>query len=194
VIRFRANGIVRTFFRHNGEYLDGLRERLREQWSVAGTRLRSVGVPRLPEQGLRPVIEHFFAELNVAVVQVIDNAHDLITEGRTQAGRRRVEAQQALAGALERLRGRVDCVIVPIVHDNPENTEPVELTGSVSGLPESADLPRVLHVAANLSPGGLQEMLTKLGLLVTDDLERIRRAVEKTLETAQVAALQTADT
>jgi radical SAM superfamily enzyme YgiQ (UPF0313 family) len=194
VIRFRANGIVRTFFRHNGEYLDGLRERLREQWSVAGTRLRSVGLPKLSEQGLRPVIEHFFAELNVAVVQVLDNAHDLITEGRTQAGRRRIEAQQALGRALERLRGRVDCVIVPIVHDDPEHSARIEVTGNVAGLPDAADLPAVVHVVASLSEGGQREMLTKLGLLVTDDLERIRRAVRKTLEAAQIAALQTADT
>jgi len=85
-------------------------------------------------------------------------------------------------------------VIVPIVEHTPGDHRPVEVTGSVSGLPQSADLPRVLHVAANLSQGGLQEMLTKLGLLVTDDLERIRRAVRKTLDAAQVAALQTADT
>jgi hypothetical protein len=185
LIRLKANSIVRTFFRHNGEYVEGLRERLREQWNLAGTRLRSVGLPRLPDHSLRPVMEHFFAELNVAVVHVLDNAHDLITEGRTQAGRRSVEARQALQRALERLRGRVDCVIVPIVRDDPERPGRVEVTGQVAGLPETADLPRVVHVVASLSEGGQRELLTKLGLLVTDDLERIRRAARKALATAQ---------
>ncbi len=105
-----------------------------------------------------------------------------------------MEARQALGRALERLRGRVDCVIVPIVHDDPENRGPVEVTGAVAGVPDAPDLPRVLHVATSLSQGGKLELLTKLGLLVTDDLERIRRAARKALDATRVAALQTADT
>ncbi len=190
-IRFEANRIVREFLRHNGEYLEGLRDRLRQQWSVAGTRLRSVGLPRLPEQGLRPVIERFFAEMNVAVVHLRDNAHDLIKEGRTQAGRRSLEARQALTRALERLRGRVDCVIVPGVAEGPEY---VEVRGNVDGLPDAGGLPQVLHVVASTSEGAQHELLTKLGLLVTNDLERIRRAARKAVDAANTGGLQPANT
>jgi radical SAM superfamily enzyme YgiQ (UPF0313 family) len=137
-IRFEAHRIVHTFFRHNGGYLDSLRDRLRQQWSATGSRLRSVGLPSLPDAGLRPVIERFFSELNVAVVHMLENAHDLVEEGRTQAGRRRLEARQALTRALERLRGRVDCVIVAVVEDDPARPERVEVSASVRGLPDTA--------------------------------------------------------
>jgi len=193
-IRFEGNRIVRTFFRHNGHYLEGLRDRLRQQWSLAGTKLRSVGLPRLPEHGLRPVIERFFSELNVAVVHMLENAHDLVEEGRTQAGRRRLEARQALTHALERLRGRVDCVIVPVVDDDPARPERVEVRAGVRGLPEAAGLPGVLHVVASLSERAQQQLLTKLGLLVTDDLDRIRRAASKALEAAHGGRLHVANT
>ncbi len=189
-IRFEANRIVREFLRRNGQYRDGLRERLRQQWSLAGTRLRSVGLPKMPERGSRQVMERFFTELNVAVVQVRDNAHDLIREGRTQAGRRGVVARQALTRALERLRGRVDCLIVPIVGDEAER---VEVHANVSGLPETTGLPHVLHVVATPSERAQRELLTKLGLLVTDDLERIRHATKKALAAASTD-LQTATT
>lgn len=193
VIRVGAHRIVSRFFRHNGAYLDGLRQRLREQWSLAGTKLESVGLPRLPEQSLKPVIERFFAEMNVKVVQMLENAHDLVEEGRTQAGRRRLEARQALTRALERLRGRVDCVILPTVEDDPEKAERVEVSASVRGLPDTAGLPGVLHVVASFSEHAQQQLLTKLGLLVTDDLERIRRAARIALAAANGGELQAAN-
>jgi radical SAM superfamily enzyme YgiQ (UPF0313 family) len=193
-LRFEAHRIVHTFLRHNGQYLDGLRDRLRQQWSVAGLRLRSVGLPRLADPGLRPVIERFFSELNVAVVHMLENAHDLVEEGRTQAGRRRVEARQALTRALERLRGRVDCVIVPVVEDDPARPGRVEVGAAVRGLPDTAGLPGVLHVVASLSERAQQQLLTTLGLLVTDDLERIRRAVRTALEATNGGTLQAANT
>jgi radical SAM superfamily enzyme YgiQ (UPF0313 family) len=192
VIRVGANRVIRRFFRHNGGYLEGLRERLREQWSLAGTKLRSVGLPRLPDHRLKPVIERFFAELNVAVVQMLENAHDLIEEGRTQAGRRSLDARQALTRARERLRGRVDCVIVPMVEEDPAKAERVEVSASVRGLPQADGLPGVLHVVASISERAQQQLLTKLGLLVTDDLERIRRAARIAL--AANADLQMANT
>jgi hypothetical protein len=188
-----ANRIIRRFFRHNGDYLEGLRERLREQWRLAGRQLQSVGLPRLPEQSFKAVIERFFAELNVAVVHMLENAHDLVEEGCTQAGRRRLEARQALTRALERLRGRVDCVIVPVVEEDPSNAERVEVSGSVRGLPDAAGLPGVLHVVASISEHAQQQLLTKLGLLVTDDLERIRRAARIALAATNGGDLQAAN-
>jgi hypothetical protein len=195
IIRVGANRVIRRFFRHNGDYLEGLRERLREQWSLAGTRLRSVGVPRLPGQNLKPVIDRFFAELNVKVVQMLENAHDLVDVGRTQAGRRSLEARQALTRALERLRGRVDCVIVPVVEDDPARPERVEVSASVQGLPPDADgLPGVLHVVTSISERAQQQLLTKLGLLVTNDLERIRVAARTALAAANGGEMQVANT
>ena len=168
-----------------------MRERLRQQWNLAGTRLRTVGLPKLPEGGLRPLLEHFFAEMNVAVVHLRDNAHDLVQEGRTQAGRRRDEAQQTLTRTLERLRGRVDCVIVPVVGDDPVR---VEVHPAVPPSPDTAGLPGVLRVVASLTERAQQELLTKLGLLVTDDLERIRRAARKALDAVGAGDLQPANT
>jgi hypothetical protein len=143
-----------------------------------------VGLPRLPDHALKPVIERFFAEMNVAVVQMLENAHDLVEEGCTQAGRRRLDAGQALTRALERLRSRVDCVIVPRVEEDPARAERVEVSASVRGLPQTDGLPGVLHVVASISERAQQQLLTKLGLLVTDDLERIRRAARIALAAA----------
>jgi hypothetical protein len=52
----------------------------------------------------------------------------------------------------------------------------------------------VLHVVSSGSEGAQRELLTKLGLLVTNDLERIRRAVRKALDAAEPVALQPANT
>jgi hypothetical protein len=85
-------------------------------------------------------------------------------------------------------------VIVPVVEHDPASPERVEVGAAVRGLPDTAGLPGVLHVVASLSERAQQQLLTTLGLLVTDDLERIRRAARKALEATNGGTLQAANT
>jgi len=159
-IRYWGKKMIRQWWKddENREYVQWLRDQLYSETRQIGHRMfTSVGVPDvLLQDSVGRLLERFLRELGVTVVPLAEAAE----------------------GAAARARQTVDCLIAPIVKRAVKEREEfyARLNAVTSTLSAGWDkLPKVAFPVID-GQGPVFEPFAKIGLLFTENLDRIRTA------------------
>jgi radical SAM superfamily enzyme YgiQ (UPF0313 family) len=161
MIRYWGKRMMREWWKdeENRAYVQWLRDQLyAETRDLQRLSVRAVGVPALLLQAKAgQLLQRFLAELGVTVVPL---------------------AEAAMEEATARARQTIDCLITPMVKRAEQGRE--EFYGHLASASEGlrAQWSRLPHVTFTLldGQGPVFEPFAKVGLLVTQNLERIRAA------------------
>ncbi len=166
-IRYWGKKMIRDWWKdeENRAHVQWLKERLYSEKQGLGRRaLQTVGVPEvLLKEKVGQLLHTFLTELGVKVVPV--------------AGRLVEQAEDALA----RARDSLDCLVMPVVKRVEKGREEVyaQLTAAAEALQtQLGKLPKISFPVVG-DQGPIFEPFAKIGLLVTDNLDRIRMAYRK---------------
>jgi radical SAM superfamily enzyme YgiQ (UPF0313 family) len=159
-IRYWGKKMLREWWKDedNRAYVDWLRNQLYGDATALGRSVRTVGLPAaLLQDKLGQLLQRFLGELGVTVVP---------------------RAEAAMEGATTRAREAIDCLITPIVKRAEQGREEfyAHLAAVNESLHEKWDkLPKVAFPIIG-GQGPVFEPFAKIGLLVTQNLDRIRDA------------------
>jgi radical SAM superfamily enzyme YgiQ (UPF0313 family) len=160
-IRYWGKKMIRDWWKddENRQYVQWLRDQLySEAQQVGHHALKTVGLPEmLLQDSVGRLLQRFLGELGVTVVPI---------------------AEAAVEGAAARARQTVDCVITPIVKRAAKEREEfyARLTAVSGALHGQLDkLPKVTFPLID-GQGPVFEPFAKIGLLFTQNLDRIRAA------------------
>jgi radical SAM superfamily enzyme YgiQ (UPF0313 family) len=160
-IRYWGKKMIRDWWKddENRQYVGWLRDQLYGETKQVGRRaLRTVGLPAmLLQDSAGKLLERFLTELGVTVVPL---------------------AEAAVESAASRARQTIDCLITPIVKRAAHEREEFynSLTAVSTALHEQLDrMPRVSFPVVD-GQGPIFEPFAKIGLLFTQNLDRIRTA------------------
>jgi radical SAM superfamily enzyme YgiQ (UPF0313 family) len=166
-IRYWGKKMLREWWKdeENRQHVRWLKERLYGEASGAGRRaLRAVGVPEvLLQEKAGQLLSTFLAELGVKVVPV---AEKLVGQAE---------------GALARWRQSVDCLVMPVVKRAEQGREEfyAQLSAATEALQaQVGKLPKISFPVVG-GQGPIFEPFAKIGLLVTNNLDKIRLAYRK---------------
>jgi len=188
---YRSQGrkIVQGWFRQNKDHLGEMRREeamevqpitstpaiARSRWSIA------ISTQDLSPE-TRKMILAFFIELGVRVVEVKKSLADACYEGQDRLARGKERASKAVCEYLESFPGEVDAVALPRVEGLEQiwarfSTEMGEISDALKS--RIARLPKVIQLPTEPLAPSFRKTLTKIGLIFTDDLGKIRRALGK---------------
>jgi radical SAM superfamily enzyme YgiQ (UPF0313 family) len=159
-IRYWGKKMIREWWKDedNRAYVDWLRNQLYGEAGALGRSVKTVGLPAvLLQDKVGQLLQRFLGELGVTVVPL---------------------AEAAMEGATSRARDALDCLITPIVKRAEQGKEEfyTHLTTVSEALHAQLDkLPRVAFPVIG-GQGPVFEPFAKIGLLVTQNLDRIRAA------------------
>ncbi len=178
----RGNGLIREWYRDaaNRAWVEGLHQELyREASALVGqpaSRLRKIVI----QDGLASVelfnrLELFLKGLGVKVERASSSLEGVIKE---EQGGVKAKLVRSFCQFLTSLKGRVDCVIVPVARELENEAWVIsELKTLSESLRQTIkDVPAVFYISLDSSPQLLERTLMRLGLAFTKDLERIRQA------------------
>jgi radical SAM superfamily enzyme YgiQ (UPF0313 family) len=159
-IRYWGKKMIREWWKDddNRAYVDWLRQQLYGDVRTLGRSVKTVGVPAaLLQDKLGLLLHRFLGELGVTVVPL---------------------AEAAVEGATTRAREAIDCLITPIVKRAEQGRE--EFYAHLAAVSDTLHakwdkLPRVAFPLVG-DQGPVFEPFAKIGLLVTQNLDRIRDA------------------
>ncbi len=167
VIRYWGKKMIRDWWKdeENRAHVQWLKERLYGQSPSLGQRaLQTIGVPEaLLKEKVGQLLNTFLTELGVKVVPIAERLVE--------------QAEDALA----RARESVDCLVMPVVKRVEQGKEEVyaQLTAAAEALQARLEkLPKVSFPVLG-DQGPIFEPFAQIGLLVTDNLEKIRKAYRK---------------
>jgi radical SAM superfamily enzyme YgiQ (UPF0313 family) len=161
VLRFSAKRLVKDWWKdpENLAYIERLRQELYAERQHAGRGVQ--GVVAVPEVFLQDqlgrLLERFLYELGVRVARVTEPA----------------------AEDLHRLQQRVDVIIAPIVQRAAKGKEDLSqrLDAVTAAIQRNLDKwSRVIPLSVNFEQGPVFEPFARIGLLFTENLDRIRQA------------------
>jgi radical SAM superfamily enzyme YgiQ (UPF0313 family) len=159
-IRYWGKKMIREWWKDddNRAYVDWLRQQLYGEAGAVGQAVKTVGLPAaLLQDKLGQLLQRFLGELGVTVVPL---------------------AEAAVEGATTRARDAIDCLITPIVKRAEQGKE--DFYAHLATVSETLHvqwdkLPRVAFPLIG-GQGPVFEPFAKIGLLVTQNLDRIRDA------------------
>jgi radical SAM superfamily enzyme YgiQ (UPF0313 family) len=159
-IRYWGKKMIREWWKdeENRAYVDWLRNQLYGDATALGRSVKTVGLPAaLLQDKLGQLLQRFLGELGVTVVPL---------------------AEAAMEGATTRAREAIDCLITPIVKRAEQGRE--EFYAHLASVNEALHakwdkLPKVAFPIIG-DQGPVFEPFAKIGLLVTQNLDRIRDA------------------
>jgi radical SAM superfamily enzyme YgiQ (UPF0313 family) len=159
-IRYWGKKMIREWWKDedNRAYVDWLRNQLYGDAAALGRSVKTVGLPAaLLQDKLGQLLQRFLGELGVTVVPL---------------------AEAAVEGATTRAREALDCLITPIVKRAEQGRE--EFYAHLATVNETLHakwdkLPKVAFPIIG-DQGPVFEPFAKIGLLVTQNLDRIRDA------------------
>jgi hypothetical protein len=167
VIRYWGKKMIRDWWKdeENRAHVQWLKERLYGQTpSLRQRALRTIGVPEaLLKEKVGQLLNTFLTELGVKVVPIAERLVE--------------QAEDALA----RARESVDCLVMPVVKRVEQGKEEVyaQITAAAEALQARLEkLPKVSFPVLG-DQGPIFEPFAQIGLLVTDNLEKIRKAYRK---------------
>ena len=159
-IRYWGKKMIREWWKdeENRAYVDWLRQQLYGDAGALGRSVKTVGLPAaLLQDKVGQLLQRFLGELGVTVVPL---------------------AEAAVEGATTRAREAIDCLITPIVKRAEQGKEDfyAHLASVSEALHLQLDkLPKVAFPVIG-GQGPVFEPFAKIGLLVTQNLDRIRDA------------------
>jgi hypothetical protein len=142
----------------------------------------SLGIPNRVGE-LKTALENFFTELGVKIIPAGQSLESLLEEGQEFFQRQGQQVEKAVSTYLIGLKGRADYVLLPLAKELEQYHQHflagVEHTAQeVSS--KLKQLPKIINVPLpQTNVEALRENLLQLGLLFTDDLEKIRLACER---------------
>jgi len=159
-IRYWGKKMIREWWKdeENRAYVDWLRQQLYGEAGALGRSVKTVGLPAaLLQDKLGLLLQRFLGELGVTVVPL---------------------AEAAVEGATTRAREAIDCLITPIVKRAEQGKE--EFYAHLASVSEALHvqwekLPKVAFPVTG-GQGPVFEPFAKIGLLVTQNFDRIRDA------------------
>ena len=159
-IRYWGKKMIREWWKddENRAYVDWLRQQLYGEAGALGRSVKTIGLPAaLLQDKLGLLLQRFLGELGVTVVPL---------------------AEAAVEGATTRAREAIDCLITPIVKRAELGKE--ELYAHLASVSETlhaqwGKLPKVAFPVTG-GQGPVFEPFAKIGLLVTQNFDRIREA------------------
>lgn len=190
-IKYQARRLSNQWFKNNKSYLNELKEKVyNEIRTVFGQRLCRDGscsitiAPTSRNKKFRKSLELFFRELGVKVVK--SDSVTQISQLRESGGEflkvEKNKVNKILENYLKSLSSKVDIVIVPMVDKVGEASgKLVSLSDKVSSI--SSIMPKVVHLPERKDLSSLRKTFIEIGLVFTDDLERIQSAYYKALAT-----------
>jgi radical SAM superfamily enzyme YgiQ (UPF0313 family) len=192
-LRLTAHQLLKNWFKINDNYIQQLKTDLyKEVKELAGQEpVRKMGIIAIADiaasASVKQTLETFFQELGVKVESSIKGLGELVTERQEQLAQGKEKLAKIVYDYMESLKGKVDYVILPTVVDLEEY--PSKLLASVEEVAKAikstvTSLPNVIQVQADMKSKSLQQSLTQIGLIFTDDLNKIRRACSKALTLA----------
>jgi len=192
-LRFTAHRLLKDWFKINDDYIKKLKEDLyNEVKQLAGPELaKKKGVIAIADiasgHTVKKALETFFQELDVTVINSIKGLEELISGSQGQLAQGKDKVVKAVYDYMESLKGKVDYVILPIVQDLEGYqfkllTDIEEVSKAFKSTLTS--LPHIIQVQIDTKSKSLQQTLTQIGLIFTDDLNKIRKACSKALTPA----------
>jgi radical SAM superfamily enzyme YgiQ (UPF0313 family) len=163
VIRYWGKKSIQEWWKdeENRRHVEWLRQELYADARAMGRRVRSIGLPAvLLEDSVGRLLQRFLKELGVTVVPLAEAAAGVAAEGASRA------------------RDTLDCLITPIVKRAESGREEFYATLAAvnARLGEQWEkLPRVPFPLLD-GQGPIFEPFAKIGLLITQNLEKIRDA------------------
>jgi radical SAM superfamily enzyme YgiQ (UPF0313 family) len=159
-IRYWGKKMIREWWKdeENRAYVDWLRQQLYGEAGALGHSVKTIGLPAaLLQDKLGLLLQRFLGELGVTVVPL---------------------AEAAVEGATTRAREAIDCLITPIVKRAEQGKE--EFYAHLASVSETLyaqweKLPKVAFPVTG-GQGPVFEPFAKIGLLVTQNFDRIRDA------------------
>jgi radical SAM superfamily enzyme YgiQ (UPF0313 family) len=159
-IRYWGKKMIREWWKdeENRAYVDWLRQQLYGEAGTLGRSVKTIGLPAvLLQDKLGLLLQRFLGELGVTVVPL---------------------AEAAVEGATTRAREAIDCLITPIVKRAEQGKE--EFYAHLASVSETLHaqwekLPKVAFPVTG-GQGPVFEPFAKIGLLVTQNFDRIRDA------------------
>jgi hypothetical protein len=159
-IRYWGKKMIREWWKDedNRAYVDWLRQQLYGEVGSLGGAVKTIGLPAaLLQDKLGLLLQRFLGELGVTVVPL---------------------AEAAVEGATTRAREAIDCLVTPIVKRAEQGKE--EFYTHLTAVSETLHaqwekLPKVAFPVIG-GQGPVFEPFAKIGLLVTQNLDRIREA------------------
>lgn len=192
-LRLTAHRLLKNWFKINEDYIQKLKTDLYNEVKefIGQEPVKKTGVIAIADitssAAIKQALETFFQELGVKVEGSIKGLGELVAERQEQLAQGKEKIVKIVYDYMESLKGKVDYVIVPIVEDLEEY--PSKLMASIEEVSKAIkatvnSLPYVIHVQADMKSKSLQQTLTQIGLIFTDDLNKIRRACSKALTPA----------
>ena len=204
IIKAWANGDLRTayikyvghrlgnqWFKNNRSYLNELKNKVyNEIRNLLGQRLcrnKSCSItiaPTSQDKRFRKSLELFFRELGVKVVESgpVAQMAQLREGGREFLSTEKDKVSQILENYLQSLSNKVDLVIVPLV-DTVEDASDKLVNLSDKVISVSSIMPKIVHLPERADLRSLRKIFIEIGLVFTDDLEKIQSAYYKALAT-----------
>lgn len=195
VLRFVGHRLTRKWFKDedNLAYLETLKEELYEKVAELGIEKpvrpkKSVVIAA--SEGMNSIsscLEVFFRELGVKVIHSKDNLLAAVGEGGKTIASGSIDLSKRVYEFLESLKGKTDLVVMSGGDAEDENNVKDKVLGARK-LAQSINktikqLPQIIHLPADVKNIHMPATLTAIGLVYTDDLDRIRRACFKALAT-----------
>lgn len=183
--------IVRAWFKANKGHLQKMREQeafnVQPLTALIARTKRPVSVA-IPTEDFSPqireVILTFFSELGVRVVEAKQSFQGILSESQDWLAEGREQAIRAVCEHLEPWRDKVDAVALPRIDVLEQLWE--RLTGEVGEISHGlrwriSQLPKVIQLPGEPLTPAFQQTLTRIGLVFTDDLAKIRIAIKKAM-------------
>lgn len=191
IIKYQARRLSDQWFKNHKSYLNELKEKVySEIRKIFGQKLCQNGscsitiAPTSKDKEFRKSLELFFRELGVKVVEsdTVNQMSQLREGGREFLTKEKNKANQIMEKYLNSLSDKVDIVIVPMV-DKVEDAggKLVNLSDKVTSV--SSMMPKIVHLPERPDLRSLRKVFIEIGLVFTDDIEKIQSAYYKTVAT-----------
>jgi len=175
LIQFGAKNLLKNWRKENQGFLDELRSTVFEKAeegkvsSSRNPRMNRVGVPRfILDSELGSGLVDFFARLGSSVVPFTGSMSD----------------GQVDPTALSRIRGKVDCIVLPVMERARQGEEEFfqKVEAVRQWLSEHKQLaPTTVSLFLDKQDGSLYSSLAQLGAFFTQDLDRVHQAYKETI-------------
>ncbi|MDA8151030.1 MAG: radical SAM protein [Nitrospiraceae bacterium] len=175
LIQFGAKNLLKNWRRENKSFLEELRSTVfekAEEGSESSSqipRTNRVGVPRfIIDSELGSGLVAFFARLGSSVVPFSESPSD----------------GQEDPAALSRIRGKVDCIVLPVMERARQGEE--EFFQKIENLKQwinqhKQSAPTAVSLVLDKQDGSLYSSLAQLGAFFTKDLDRVHQAYKETM-------------
>ena len=192
-IKNTARRITKKWIKENNNYIKKLKDDLySEVKKIVGYHIsrkkKSVTIASISKTiDFKNTLETFFKELGIKIVDSKKELANILEEKHTFLKKEKIKKEKILYEYLESLKGKVDFVVIPIVNDFEKYQ--IRFISDINEVSKSfksslSNLPHIINLDVDIEIKSLRETFIKVGLIFTNDLNKIRKAYIKALAVA----------